>query len=72
VIQVAVELVETVHRRQILVAIAKVIFPKLAGRVAEWLEQLRYRCIARLQAHRGSRETHFRQAGTQRRLAGDE
>ena len=40
VIEVAEELVEAVHGRQVLVAIAEVVLAELAGRVAERLEQL--------------------------------
>ena len=50
VVQVAEELVEPVHGRQELVAVAEVVLAELAGRVAERLEQLRDGRIFCLQA----------------------
>ena len=50
VVEVAEELVEAVHRRQVLVAIAEVVLAELAGGVAERLEQLGDRRVLGLQA----------------------
>ena len=43
VIEVAEELIEAVHRRQVLVAVAEVVLAELAGGIAEILEELRDR-----------------------------
>ena len=40
-IEIAEELVEAMHRRQMLVAVAKMVLAELAGRIAEILEELR-------------------------------
>src|SRR5262249_30694663 len=72
VIEVAVEFVEAVHRRQELVTVAEVVLSKLSGRVAQRLEQLGQPRIPCLQTYSRSRDAHFRQAGAQGRLAGNE
>ena len=72
VIQIAEELVEAVHRRQVLVAIAQVVLAELAGGVSEALEDLRDRGILRLEAQRGAGHADLGEAGADRLLAGNE
>ena len=72
VIQIAEELVEAMHRRQVLVAIAQVVLPELAGGVTEALEDLRDRGILRFDAERGAGHADLGEAGADRLLAGDE
>ena len=72
VIEVAEELVEAVHRRQVRVAIAQMVLAELAGGVAERLEQLGERRVFRLQPEVGARQADLEQAGPKARLAGDE
>src|SRR5580693_1574918 len=48
-VEVAEELVEPVHRRQVLVPVAEVVLPELAGSVSQRLQKLGYRRI--LSAH---------------------
>ena len=72
VIEVAEELVEAVHGRQVLVAIAEVVLAELAGGVAERLQQLGDRRILRLQADGRAGHADLGQAGADRVLAGDE
>jgi xanthosine utilization system XapX-like protein len=50
VIEVAVELVEPVHGRQELVAVAQVVLAELPGRVAKGLQDLGQRGVFLLQA----------------------
>ena len=72
VVQIAEELVEAVHGRQVLVAIAEVVLAELAGGVAERLQELRDRRIAVLQPDRRGRCPDLGEPGAQRRLTGDE
>jgi hypothetical protein len=72
VIERAVELVETVRRGQVLVAIAEVVLAELAGLVAPGLEQLGDRDVAGLQALPRTRQPHLEHAGAEAGLAGDE
>ena len=72
VVEVAEELVEPVHGRQVLVPVAEVVLAELPGGVAERLQQLRDRRIAVLQPDRGGRHADLGEPGAQRRLAGDE
>jgi hypothetical protein len=53
VVEVAEELIETVRRRQVLVAIAEVIFPDLSRRLAVVLQQLGDRRVLGLQSDGG-------------------
>ena len=62
VIEVAEELVEAVHGRQKLVAVAEVVLAELAGGVAERLEQLGNRRVLRLQADRRAGHADLGQA----------
>ncbi len=72
VVEVAEELIEAMHRRQELVAVAEVVLAELAGGIAERLEQLGYGCISRLQPHGRAGNPDLRKPGAQRALAGDE
>ena len=72
VVEVAEELVEAVHRRQELVAVAEVVLAELAGGVALLLERRRDRRVLGAQADVGTGEAHLRQPGPVRVLAGDE
>ena len=72
VIEIAEELVEAVHGRQVLVPIAEVVLAELAGGVAERLEQLGDGRVLRLKPHRGAGHPDLGQTGANRVLAGDE
>ena len=72
VIEVAEELVEAVHGRQVFVAVAEVVLAELAGGVAERLEQLGDRRVFLLQADRRAGHADLGQARADRILAGDE
>jgi hypothetical protein len=72
VIQVAEELVEAVHGRQVLVAVAEMVLAELPGRIAQRLEQLGDRRVLGLQAKRRRRHPHLAQPGPEHALAGDE
>jgi hypothetical protein len=72
VIQVAVELVESVNSRQELIPIAQVVLTDLGGHVPQWLEQFGESRILGMKALRCSRQTDGRQAGPDRQLARDE
>jgi hypothetical protein len=63
VVEVPEELVEAVHRRQELIAIAQVVLAEVAGGVAQRLESLGHCDVACLKAHGRARDTDFRQAG---------
>ena len=67
VVQVAEELVEPVHRRQVLVAVAEVVLAELAGGVAERLEQLGDGGILGAQAQVRARQPDLAQPGAVRR-----
>jgi hypothetical protein len=72
VVEVAEELVEPVHGRQIFVAIAEVVLAELPGGVAKRLQELRDRRVDCLQPDRRGRHADLGQPRAQRRLAGDE
>jgi hypothetical protein len=72
VIEVAEELVEAVHGRQVLVAIAKVVLAELAGGVSLIFQELRDRWIVRAQAHLRARQADLREPGSYGRLPGNE
>ncbi|MCY1239475.1 hypothetical protein D9M72_522700 [compost metagenome] len=72
VVKVAEELVEAVGGRQELVLVAQVVLAELAGGIALRLEQFGNGRVFRLQAEIGAGQADFRQAGADRRLAGDE
>jgi hypothetical protein len=65
VVQVAEELVEAVHRRQMLVAVAEVVLAELAGAVAERLQRLGDRDVLGLQAEFRARQADLGQSGAQ-------
>ena len=72
VIEIAEELVEAVHGRQIFIAVAEVVLAELAGGVAERLQQLGDGRVFLLQADGGAGHADLGQAGADRILAGDE
>ena len=72
VIEIAEPLVEPVHRRQELVAVAEVVLAELAGRVALRLEDLGQRRIFLLDASRRAGNPDRRHSGPHRELAHDE
>ena len=72
VIEVAEELVEAVHRGQVLVAVAEVVLAELAGGIALRLQRRRDGRVLCLQAQRRPGQAHLGQTGAVRVLAGDE
>ena len=72
VVEVAEELVEAVHRRQVLVAVAEVVLAELAGDVALRLEQVGDGRRPVGNAVRRTRHADGQQAGAERVLAEDE
>src|SRR5262245_19353303 len=72
VVEVAEELVETVDRRQIFVAVAEVVLAHLAGRISQWLQELGDGRVFLVETNRSGRQTDFGQPGAQSVLAGDE
>jgi hypothetical protein len=72
VIQIAEELIETVHRGQVLVAVTQVVLAELAGGIALGLQRRGDGRVLRLQPQRGAGHAHLREAGAVRVLAGDE
>src|SRR5262245_5337011 len=71
-VQVAEEFVETVHRRQVFVTVAKVVLAELPGRVAEMLEELRDARILETEPKLCARKADLGETGSDRRLSGDE
>jgi hypothetical protein len=72
VVQVAEELVEAVHRGQVVVAVTEVVLAELRGAVAQRLEDLGQRRVTRVQTDRRAGQAHGGQAGADRQLPGDE
>ena len=72
VIEVAEELVEAVHGRQVFVAVAEMVLAELAGGVAERLEHLGDGRVFLLQADGRAGHADLGQARADRVLAGDE
>jgi hypothetical protein len=72
VIEVAVELVEPMHRREELVPIAEMILADLRRRISERLQQRGDGWILLLQARRRTRQADLGHSGSETRLAGDE
>jgi len=60
VVEIAEEFVEAMYRRQILVAIAEMVFAELAGCIAERLQQLVDRRVSCLQTNGRAGNAHFR------------
>ena len=71
-VEIAEELVEAVHGRQRLVAVADMVLAELAGGIAEVLEQAADRGIELAHAHRRAGEADLGQAGADAVLAGQE
>ena len=71
-VEIAEELVEAVHRRQRLVAIADMVLAELSGSVAEILEQTADRGIELAHAHRRAGKADLGQAAADAVLAGEE
>src|SRR5215813_6764618 len=72
VVEVAEELVETVDRRQIFIAVAEVVLADLPGRISQWLQELGDGRVQLAQTDRSGRQTDFGQPGAQSVLAGNE
>jgi hypothetical protein len=72
VVEVAIELVEAVVGRQVLVAVAKVVLAELTGRVTPCLEQAGDGRILLAHALFGARQTHLGETGAKYALAGNE
>ncbi len=72
VIQVAVELVEAVHRRQVLVHVAEVVLAELAGGIAEGLEQFGDRRVLGGPADRRAGHADLAHPGAVHALPADE
>jgi hypothetical protein len=60
------------YRRQVLVAVAEMVFTELTGGIAQRLEQLGDGRVSRFQTDGRTRNADLRKAGAQRALAGDE
>ena len=71
-IEVAEELIEAMHGRQVLVAVAEVVLAVLERHVALVLQQVGNGRVLFLKAERRARQADLEQSGTERRLAGDE
>ena len=72
VVEVAEELVEAVHRRQVLVAVALVVLAELAGGVALALQHRRHGDVGLLPALLGAGQADLGHAGAHRHVAADE
>jgi hypothetical protein len=72
VVEVAEELVEAVHGRQVLVLVAEVVLAELTGGIAQRLEQLGDGRVLGLQPDRRRRDAHLGEAGAEHALPGDE
>src|SRR5258705_13880301 len=72
VIQIAEKLVESMHGRQEFIAISEVVLAKLAGSVAERLEQFSDSRVFALQSHCGAWHSNLRQARAQWVLTSNE
>src|SRR5262249_42538414 len=71
-VEIAVELIEAVHRGKELVSVAKMVLAELPGRVAERLEQRGDRWVFLLQPQCGAGQAHLGHTCPKSRLAGDE
>ncbi len=72
VIEIAEELVEAMHRRQVFIPIAKMVLPELTRGVPERLQQLSDRGVFLLQSDGGAGHADLRQPRADRVLAADE
>lgn len=71
-IEIAVEDIETMHGRQVLIPVTQVILAKLPRAVAQRLENFRQRGVTRVETNWGSGHAHGRQAGADGPLPRDE
>lgn len=71
-VEVAEELVEAVHRGQVVVAVTEVVLAELRGPVAQRFEDLGQCRVTRVQTDRRAGQAHGGQAGADRQLPGDE
>src|SRR4051794_3627085 len=71
-VEVAEELVEAVHRRQMLIAIAEVVLAELTGRITVRFQRGRDGGVLRLQTYRGPRHPHLGEPGSDGVLPADE
>src|ERR1700761_6147326 len=71
-IEVAKELIESMHRGQKLIAVAKMIFAKLSSGIAKRFQQLSYRRVLGLQTNGRAWNPDFTKAGAIDALACDE
>ena len=71
VVEVAEELIEAMHGRQELVAIAEMVLAELSADISEGLEQFRKGRILIRQSFLCARQSHLEQPGTHRTLAGN-
>ncbi len=71
-VEVAVELVEAVDGRQVLVAVAQVVLAELTGGVAVVLQQLGDGRVLVAEALLGAGQADLAEAGPEHALAGDE
>jgi hypothetical protein len=72
VIEIAEKFVETVHRRQVLVAVAEMVLAELACRVAKVLHEFADSRVFGFDAKHGARRADLGEPGADRRLAGNE
>jgi hypothetical protein len=72
VIEIAEEFIETVHGREVFIAIAEMVFAELTGCIPERLEQFGDGGVFRLKSNGSARHSDFGQARTERVLAADE
>src|SRR5262249_17864410 len=72
VIEVAIEFVEAMHRRQELVQVAEMVLPELSGGVTHGFENRRNGWRFSRYTKWRARRAHGGQAGTDRQFAGDE
>src|SRR5271169_5282523 len=71
VIEIAEEFVEAVKGRQVLIPVSEMVLAKLAGGIAERLQQFSDGRVLRLKPDGSARHADFGQAGSQRVLAAD-
>jgi hypothetical protein len=72
VVEIAEELIETMHRRQVFISVAKMILAELPGGVTECLHDIGHARVKRAKAELRAGQADFGQAGADRRLSGDE
>ena len=72
VIEIAEELIEAVHRRQVLVPVAQMVFPELGGGIPERFQHLGDGGILGLHSRGGARQPDLAQASAEDTLAHDE